>query len=308
MELLRIKYFAHFQPEYGSKGPSRANSKPSKSKEKTKSSKRSHSRRQKRGDSKNRKVYYNQESLERSKDFKNRTLENTQGKCNLLNLGISNITKDSSYMLCKNIKNDLKKLGSNKLSKYLKTCKEKTKGKIRHDLKPPSKPSWRKKKIFGNRTGSVDINSHLVPVSNKLKSRKASKVRKISKNSRQNSKCSYNNSLERSLSNNRTMGVQKQIDLKSWTLRNMHQISSHSRIQGGNTDFYSYRPLYTDSSRSKCSQYKLNSTTSSMIEHALKPRLGKKKESVVVLSHRSGEMTKELRNRNRSLKHLGCQE
>lgn len=211
-------------------------------------------------------------------------------------------------MLCRNIKNDLKRLGSNKLSKYLKTWKEKNKGKARQDLKPPSKPNWRKKKIFGSRTGSVDINSQLIPISTKLKSRKASKARKISKNSRQNSKCSYNNSLERSLSNKRNFTGQKQPDLKAWTLRNLHQINHHNRILGGNSDFYSYRPLYTETSRSKCSQYKLNSTTSSMIEHALKSRLGKKKESAVVLSHRSGEVSKALRNRNRSLKHLGSKE
>jgi len=188
---------SQFQPEYASKEASKIGSK-SRTKESSKSCKRAHRLKQKRKcGSKSRKAFYDLSSLERSKE--NRSLEKSNNS-NFINdsLVTSTVTVDSSYSLCKKIKNDIRKIGSNKLSKYMRTCKEKQKGKSKYDSKPARAPLKKSKKVFGHRTGSVDIQKQLKSGSHlKNAMRKNSKASNLSKNSRQFDKMSMNGSLER---------------------------------------------------------------------------------------------------------------
>ena len=104
-------------------------------------------------------------------------------------------------MLWKKIKNDLKKVGSNKLSKYLKTCKEKTKNVSKNEVKLTKPISKKKNSVFSQRTGSVDLQKQLSSLSNfKQAFKKEMVVRNLSKDSRKKSKCTVNKSVERSQS------------------------------------------------------------------------------------------------------------
>jgi predicted DNA binding CopG/RHH family protein len=117
-----------------------------------------------------------------------RSIETLSSRKNsVMGLQSSRVNTDSSHLLCRKIKEDIKQLESSKLSKYLKSCKQKlnsTKAKY------PKVTS-----TFAMRGGSFDI--QLLSKSNTKLSQKKIRSRKADKYPREVSKNSNNKSHER---------------------------------------------------------------------------------------------------------------
>jgi hypothetical protein len=172
-------------------------------------------------------------------------------KDSVIGLQSSRVKTDSSHLLCRKIKEDIRQLESSKLSKYLKTCKQKlnsTKAKY------PKVTS-----TFGMRGGSFDI--QLLSRSNTKLSQKKIRSRKADKYPREISKSSNNKSHERNhivqkyLSFiylyrpiTQRIGTQKSCILLTENATNNHYYNAKNQNQNQNENYF---PVNSDLNMAK---------------------------------------------------------